>query len=120
MSDLFKLDGKTAMLMGGAGGIGRGLSLGLSQAGANVVVADMVDMEVLNDFAGEIKSQTGNDTMAVQVDVVSEDSVSKVVKEVVEKFGTIDILINAMGLNIKNPALDYPMEDWDKMFNVNV
>lgn len=120
MSDLFRLDGKVALLMGGAGGIGRGLSLGMSQYGATVVVADMVDMKVMDEFAKEIKSKTGNETMAHQVDVTNEDSMSKLVQDVVGKYGTIDILINAFGLNLKREALEFPMEDWDKIFTVNV
>jgi NAD(P)-dependent dehydrogenase (short-subunit alcohol dehydrogenase family) len=120
MSDLFKLDGKIALVMGGAGGIGRGISIGMSQNGATVVVADMVDMEVMNGFVEEIKSATGNDAMGHQVDVTSEESMSKLVQDVVDKFGTIDILVNAFGLNIKREALEFPVEDWDKIFSVNV
>ena len=120
MSDQFRLDGKVALVNGGAGGIGSGLCLGMSKAGAKVVVADMLDDELLQEKAAAIKSETGNDTMAHQVNVTDEESASKLVKDVVAKFGTIDICVNAMGINLKRPALEFPMEDWDKMFNVNV
>ncbi len=120
MSDQFRLDGRVALINGGAGGIGTGLCLGLSRAGAKVVIADMLDEKILQEKAVALKSATGNDTMALKVDVTSEESVSKVVKNIVDRFGTIDICINAMGINLKRPALEFPMEDWDKMFNVNV
>lgn len=120
MSDLFSLEGKVALVIGGAGGIGSALSLGMAQNGAKVCVADVLGMDVLTKFAEEIKSKTGKDTMAQQVDVTSEESMAKLVKSVLDKFGDIDICVNAFGLNMKRPALEYPMDDWDKMFNVNV
>jgi len=120
MYDKLKLDGKIALINGGAGGLGSGLSLGISQAGATVVIADVLPMEELEKKAADIKAATGNDTMALNVDVTNEESMEKVVAAVVEKYGTIDICINAFGLNRKSPALEYPMEQWDAMFAVNV
>jgi gluconate 5-dehydrogenase len=120
MNNKFKLDGKVALINGGAGGIGSGISLGMSQAGARVVIADVLPMDKLTEKAAEIKAATGNDTMAVQVDVTSEEKMQAVVDAVVAKFGTIDICVNAFGLNMKSPALEFPMDNWDKMFNINV
>ena len=119
MSDLFRLDGKIAVVIGGAGGLGETLALGLSQYGAKVVVASR-NLGALNKVAAEIKSKTGEDTLALQVDVTDENSMTNLVEGVLAKFGTVDILVNAMGLNIKREALEYPMEDWDTIFNVNV
>ncbi len=119
MSELFSLDKKIAVVVGGAGGIGEVLALGLSQHGAKVVVASR-NLEALNKVAAEINAKTGGETLAVQVDVTDEKSVEGLVKEVMDRFGTVDILVNAMGLNIKRDALDYPMEDWDTIFDINV
>lgn len=119
MGDIFRLDGKIAVVIGGAGGLGETLALGLSQYGAKVVVASR-NLEALNKVAAEIKSKTGEDTLALQVDVTDENSMTNLVEGVLAKFGTVDILVNAMGLNIKREALEYPMEDWDTIFNVNV
>lgn len=118
--DKFSLDGKIALINGGAGGLGSGISLGMSQAGATVVIADVLPMDQLNEKAAEIKAATGNDTMALNVDVTDEASVQAVVDAIVEKYGTIDICINAFGLNRKAPALEFPMDTWDKIFSVNV
>jgi NAD(P)-dependent dehydrogenase (short-subunit alcohol dehydrogenase family) len=119
MKDLFRLDGKVAIVTGGAGGIGEALSLGLSQYGAKVVITSR-NKEALDKLAKKIQAETGGEVEAVQTDVTDEDSVVKLVESVVDKFGTIDILVNAMGLNIKRDAFDYPMEDWDRIFDVNV
>ena len=96
MSDLFKLDGKIAVVVGGAGGIGEVLALGLSQHGAKVVVASR-NLEALNKVATEINTKTGGETLAIQVDVTDEKSMESLVKEVTARFGTVDILVNAMG-----------------------
>ncbi|HVB34946.1 MAG TPA: glucose 1-dehydrogenase [Patescibacteria group bacterium] len=119
MEDLFRLDGKVALVTGGAGGIGRALALGLSQYGARVVVASR-NREAIGKAAQEIQAETGNQTLAVPVDVTDENSVGDLVKSVVAQAGTIDILVNAMGLNLKRDAFDFPMEDWNRLFNVNV
>jgi len=119
MEDLFRLDGKVAVVIGGAGGIGETLALGMSQYGAKVVVASR-NLETLTRVAKEIQSRTGRETLALHVDVTDENSMDRLVKDALAKFGAVDILINAMGLNIKRGALEYPMEDWDMIFSVNV
>jgi len=119
MAELFRLDGKIAVVIGGAGGIGETLALGLSQYGAKVVVSSR-NLERLKEVAKEIQAKTGGEVMALQVDVTDEDSVASLVEKVLAKYGTVDILVNAMGLNIKREAVEYPMEDWDLIFDVNV
>ena len=71
MSELFSLDKKIAVVIGGAGGIGEVLALGLSQHGAKVVVASR-NLEALNKVAAEIKEKTSGETLAVQVDVTEK------------------------------------------------
>jgi len=119
MKDIFRLDGKIAIVTGGAGGIGEALALGLSWYGAKVIIASR-NLQALKAKALEIQEKTGNETDAFQLDVTDESSVSKLVDEVTSRYGTIDILVNAMGLNIKRDAFEYPMEDWDTIFNINV
>jgi NAD(P)-dependent dehydrogenase (short-subunit alcohol dehydrogenase family) len=119
MADLFRLDGKIAVVIGGAGGIGETLALGLSQYGAKVVVSSR-NLERLKEVAKEIQTKTGGEVLALPVDVTDEDTVAGLVEKVLAELGTIDILVNAMGLNIKREAVEYPMEDWDVIFDVNV
>ena len=119
MSDRFKLDGKIAVVVGGAGGIGEALALGLSEQGAGVVVASR-NLEALNKVAEDIKSKTGGEVLALQVDVTDEESMANLTKDVVDKCGTVDILVNAMGVNLKADAFEFPMDTWQQIFDVNV
>jgi len=119
MEDLFRLNGKVAVVIGGAGGLGEAIASGLSHYGARLVIASR-SMDSLEMAAAAIKAKTGGEVEAMKVDVTDEDSMTHLVEGVLSKFGTIDILVNAMGLNIKRDALEYPMEDWDKIFSINV
>ncbi len=119
MKDMFRLDGKIAIVTGGAGGIGEALALGLGYQGATVVVSSR-NQQAIDAVAEKISAETGSEAVAVAADVTDEASIQALVDTVVEKFGKIDILVNAMGMNIKRDAFDYPLEDWDKLFEVNV
>lgn len=115
----FNLDGKVAVVIGGAGGLGEACAAELGQMGANVVVASR-NIEALEKVAAGIKAESGKETAAFQVDVTDEASVQGLVEKVVARFGTVDILVNTHGMNIKKAALEYPVEDWDRLFAVNV
>ncbi len=119
MKDMFRLDGKVAVVTGGAGGIGEALALGLGYQGATVVVSSR-NQQAIDGVAEKISTETGSEALALAVDVTDESSIQNLVDAVVEKYGKIDILVNAMGMNIKRDAFDYPLEDWDKLFEVNV
>jgi len=119
MKDMFRLDDKVALVMGGAGGIGEALALGLSRQGAKVVISSR-NQKALDEAAQKISAETGNEVLAMTSDVTNEESVAGLVSNVVAKLGTIDILVNAMGWNIKRDAFDYPMEDWRKLMDINI
>ena len=119
MEDLFRLDGKVAVVIGGSGGIGEIIAFGLAGQGAKVVVASR-NIQKLEALAQKIQSETKSETAAFQVDVTEKQSVAQLVKQVVSKFGTVDILVNSQGANLKRAAVDFPVEDWDLMFNINV
>jgi len=119
MKDIFKLDGKIAIVTGGAGGIGEALALGLGIHGATVVVSSR-NQEAIDKVAKKITEETGNEAIAIASDVTNDKSIQNLVDSVVKKYGRIDILVNAMGMNIKHDAYNYAMEDWDKLFDVNV
>jgi NAD(P)-dependent dehydrogenase (short-subunit alcohol dehydrogenase family) len=119
MKDIFKLDGKIAIVTGGAGGIGEALALGLGYHGATVVVSSR-NQQAIDKVAAKITAETGNAAIAVASDVTDDTSINKLIDTVVEKYGRVDILVNAMGMNIKHDAFEYAMDDWDKLFDVNV
>jgi len=117
MADLFDLTGNVALVTGGAGGIGRALALGLADAGADVAVASR-KLEHLEKVAEEIRAK-GRKALAVTVDVTQEKSVADMVKRVLEIFPRIDILVNAHGLAIRKPADTFPVDEWQKVMDVN-
>ena len=119
MKDMFKLDGKIAIVTGGAGGIGEALAMGLGMLGATVVVSSR-NQEAIGKVAQEITAASGNPATAIASDVTDENSVKQLIDTVVDTHGKLDILVNAMGMNIKRDAMEYPMQDWDKLFEVNV
>ncbi len=119
MDDIFRLDGKVALVIGGGGGIGEAMAQGLAQYGAKVAIASR-NLQNLKNVAQKIQKETSSVAEAFQVDVIDEKSVAQLAKEVVSRFGTVDILVNSQGVNIKQPATEFPVADWDTMFNVNV
>ena len=119
MKDMFKLDGKIAIVAGGAGGIGEALAMGLGMHGATVVVSSR-NQDAIEKVAQQITAESGNEAIAIVSDVTDEGSVESLIDAVVKKYGKLDILVNAMGMNIKRDAMEYPMEDWDNIFKVNV
>jgi NAD(P)-dependent dehydrogenase (short-subunit alcohol dehydrogenase family) len=121
MKDMFRLDGKVAVVIGGAGGIGEGCSVALASRGALVVVADLAAASSkLDEVCKRIASETGSQASAFPVDVTSEESTANLAAQVVEKYGTVDILVNAHGINLKVAAVDIPVAGWDSLFAVNV
>lgn len=119
MADLFRLDDKVAVVVGGAGGIGEALGHGFAAYGAKVIIADM-NIEKAEQVAEDIQSKFRSEAAAFQVDVTDEKDVAQLAKQVLAQFGTVDILVNSQGANIKKPATEFPVVDWELMFDVNV
>ena len=119
MEDLFSLHGKKAVVVGGAGGMGRGISAGLLRYGAEVAIAD-VNSDALEQISATLIEDSGRDVRSYLVDCTRDDSVHALVDAAVADMGRVDILVNALGYNFKAPAVEFPMDEWDKLFSVNV
>jgi NAD(P)-dependent dehydrogenase (short-subunit alcohol dehydrogenase family) len=119
MADIFRLDGKVAVVVGGGGGIGEALAHGMAKYGAKVVIAD-IDLPKAEKVAQDIQSKFKSEAAALKFDITDEKSVAQLAEQVVAKFGTVDILVNSQGANLKGPPTEFPMTDWDLMFDVNV
>ncbi len=117
MSKMFDLIGKVALVVGGHGGLGKAIALAMADAGADVVVASR-DMAALQATAKEIETK-GRKSLAVGVDVVDVKQVDKMVADVLRLFPKIDILVNAAGLAIRKPADSFPIEEWQRVMDVN-
>ena len=113
----FDLTGKVALVVGGHGGIGKAIALGLADAGADVAVASR-NLEALNAITAEIESK-GKKSLAVSVDVVDGKMVNAMVDAVLKVFPRIDILVNSAGLAIRKPADTFPIDEWQKVMDIN-
>jgi len=112
------LKGKVAIVTGGAQGIGKSIATQLALAGANVVIADVME-EKAESTAEEI-SQKGNEAISIGVDVSSLSSVEEMVKKTLDKFGRIDILVNNAGVTRDALIMRMKEEDWDLVLDINL
>ena len=117
-SDLFCLEGKTAVVTGGTSGIGRALSIGLAQAGANVVATARRQQQV-EDTAAAIEA-LGRKTLRVTSDVSDRAALENLLQETLAAFDKVDILINCAGIIKRAPTLDFPEEEWTNIINTNL
>ena len=114
----FSLEGKTALVTGGASGLGRACCLALAGAGANIAVIGTRAPEKVKVIA-EIES-LGKKAVAYQADVCDEAQVAKVVKQVAADFGGIDILVNSAGVADVMPMVDFDLKTWERIIDINV
>ena len=119
MCEMFSLDGKVAVVIGGGGGIGELMAEGLAKQGAKVAIASR-NLKKLEEIAQRIQKATKSEAAAFKVDITDEKSTAQLANDVVAKFGTVDILVNSQGVNLKHPATEFPAGEWDQMFAVNV
>lgn len=112
------LTGKIALITGGSRGLGRAMALSLSAAGATIALAAR-DAEKLASVKAEIEA-AGGKAAAYVVDVVSEESVAKLQSDVSKELGTVQILINNAGVNIRKNVTDFTLEEWNKVLDTNL
>lgn len=114
----FSLKGQTAIITGGARGIGAAVAQGMAQSGASIALFDR-DADAVHAMAQQLNAQ-GFFAQAYEVDVTNEHSIESAMQAVVERSGRIDCLFNNAGLAIRKPSLDLPLEDWNKVLDVNL
>jgi NAD(P)-dependent dehydrogenase (short-subunit alcohol dehydrogenase family) len=116
-----RLSGRTAIVTGGAKGIGRHYSQALAAEGAEVVIADIADGESLaQEFAARFGRNAG---MSITCDVSHEAAVQSLIDQVIERFGKIDVLVNNAALYAPLPeqkVTEIDVDTWDKVMAVNL
>jgi NAD(P)-dependent dehydrogenase (short-subunit alcohol dehydrogenase family) len=117
-TNIFNLEGKIAVVIGGTTGIGRMLSLGLADAGADVI-ASARRQEQVDETAAEIE-QRGRQTLRLCSDVRNRASLEELLAASVQRFDKVDILINCAGKTKRAPTLTVPEEEWADILDTNL
>ena len=118
IQELFCLKERVAIVTGGGRGIGKYIATGLAEAGANVVLASRKIGNCIT-AAKEIEP-LGVKTLSVQCDLQSVDDIDNLVRKTIECFGRVDILVNNAGQTWGAPTLEYPLDKWEEVINVNL
>ena len=113
-----KLEGKVALITGGAQGIGRAIALLLAREGAKVVISD-INLEKARETCREIEA-LGREALAVGGNVADASEAEAMVQQTIEKFGRMDILVNNAGIPRDQVLLRMKEEDWDLVLSVNL
>lgn len=119
VEELFNLDGKVAVVIGGSGVLGGSMAVALGRAGAKVAVcyhhnADRAEQQV------QAITSSGGQAMTVQANASKKSDLVQANDAIVEKWGGVHILLNAPGINSPTPFLDITEEEWDRIMGVNL
>lgn len=112
----FDLTGKVAIVTGAAVGLGRGMALGLAEAGADIVAVGISSM----DEVKEAIEATGRRCLTIQANLMSIDPIQTIIDQAVAEFGHIDILVNNAGIIRREDAVDFSEQNWDDVININL
>ncbi len=119
LKEKFSLEGKTALITGSGRGIGRGLAMALSKSGADIVVLDIIE-ENARETAELIRSTSGAKAYPYVADLSKIEMIPKYVQDILEDCGKIDILINNAGIQVRKPALEFTLEEWNKVITIHL
>jgi NAD(P)-dependent dehydrogenase (short-subunit alcohol dehydrogenase family) len=113
-----RLDGRAVFVTGGSRGLGLGIALALAHAGADIALGarSRADLET----AGELVRRTGRRAELLETDVSDAAACAQAVKEAAARFSRLDVLVNAAGMNIRQPAVTFTPADFDRLMSVNL
>ena len=114
-----RLKGKTALVTGSGRSLGKACALRLAQEGANIVVNSRGTPEEAEAVAGEVRA-LGVDSIAVVADVTDPAQVEEMRRQVAERYGAVDILVNNVGVSPYVPMLDLEPDDWHQIMDINL
>ncbi|MDR3144664.1 MAG: SDR family NAD(P)-dependent oxidoreductase, partial [Treponema sp.] len=114
----FRLDGKTALVTGGAQGIGQAYCFALGEAGAKIAVVD-INLALAEETAGEL-GKKGIEAIAVKADVTNPEDAEKMVKAVVDAWGFLTIGVNNAGMGVWRDAITQEFSEWRKVLSLNL
>lgn len=117
--DIFKLDGRVALVTGGTRGLGLAMAQALAEAGADIVVTSR-ELARARSCADTLAASTGRRVLGLAVDVTDAQQIDTLVQAVIATFGHIDILVNNAGINIRKPLEDFDEASWDLVQQTNL
>src|SRR6266852_9029025 len=112
------LSGRTAVVIGGTTGIGRALTQGLAQAGADVVPTSR--RRAMVDEAAALVEAAGRRTLRIVTDVGDDESIASLLAAAIDELGKVDILVNCAGRTKRTPTLDLPDQEWHDIMETNL
>lgn len=116
----FDLHGKVALVTGGGRGLGRGMALALAEAGAEVAVVSRSAGQLAESLKELQTRGGGGNHSAIPWDLAEVEGLPRLIEEVVERHGRLDILLNAAGTQVRKPILEVTPEDWETVQSVNL
>jgi len=114
--DLFKLDGKTAIVTGAARGLGQGMATALAEAGADIVAVDILPTD---ETQGQVRA-LGRRCVGIAANVLDRVAIPTILAEARRHFDALDILVNCAGIIRRNDFLDFSEQDWDDVMGINI
>lgn len=118
MSVSIDLKGRSALITGGSGGLGRAIALRLAEAGAAVAVSDLAG-DRLDAAEAEVRG-LGGEATALAADLTDDAQARRLVDQAVERFGRLDVLVNCAGIMQTKPLLDLTPQEWRRMIDVDL
>jgi gluconate 5-dehydrogenase len=118
-STIFNLKGRNALVVGGGGGIGGAIAQALADFGARIAIADL-SMDAARTIAAACARPDVGEPIATTLDITNPEVVNRTVTEIEGQLGTIDILVNAAGINIRKDVTEYTPDDWYRIINTNL
>ncbi|MAR25870.1 MAG: gluconate 5-dehydrogenase [Flavobacteriaceae bacterium] len=119
INELFSLEGKVAVIIGGGGHICSALAEGYALAGASLSIVDL-KLEKALKISNNIKFKYGTQSISIEADAGKEDSLKNALSLTLKEFSKIDILINGAGKNSPKPFLEIPIEEWNDVMNSQI
>ena len=114
--DDFKLNNRVAIITGSGRGLGSAMAIGLAEAGADIVLVDIIDM---SKTASKITA-LGRKVVCITADLSSKECVDEIIGKTLQSLGSIDVLLNNAGIIRRAPIIEFKEKDWDDVMNVNI
>ena len=114
------LNGKTAIITGSTSGIGLGIAEAMAQAGANIVLNGFGDAMEIERIRGDLAERTGTRVVYSPADMSKSGAIENMIRQAVDAFGAVDIMVNNAGIQHVAPIDEFPPEKWDAILAINL